>query len=180
MQTRNVINISGLDKAEVLASLYNHAKILGMGFFGQRALGNKAGHAMTTAEAQQEIDSLVASNRPLRFDYLHGKPMKIKITGDELDASTYDEYNGEGTAAKAIKQIKEPSLDGKISMMTKLAEVKKDLKQDPDTVLAKCNAAISITAFYNDKGGNTANQKNNKADESRGNSNYCGLKKGFL
>ena len=52
------INIHGLDKAKLLAGLYNNSKIQGMGFFGQLARGSKSGQPMTIEEAREEIANL--------------------------------------------------------------------------------------------------------------------------
>ncbi len=88
------ISIAGLNKADVLAALYNNSKVQGMGF-----LQAKPGQ-MGRAEAQQLLDQTDY------FDYLHGKVMKVRIAGDELDTWGYDRDNGEGAAARAIAPLR--------------------------------------------------------------------------
>jgi hypothetical protein len=167
METRNTIDINGLDKAEVLAALYNNAKMLGIGFFGQQALGSKAGQKMTKEEAQKEIDEILGGGYELGFDYLHGKPLKINIAGNQLNASIYDKYNGEGAAAQAIQQVKNPSPEGEYAIERKLTQVREDLKQDPKEVLAKADRGIRTFSLPD------------KHEASNDSNNYCGLKKGF-
>ncbi len=88
-----MIDLKGLDKAEVLAALYNNSKVQGLGVLQARP-GN-----MTTEQARH----LLSDDRPRKyFDYLYGSVMKIDLTGDELNPSGYDRDLGEGAAARAI------------------------------------------------------------------------------
>ena len=88
------INIKGLNKAEVLAALYNHAKPQGMGFL------HYSQNAMTTKQAEELLDSGLKY-----FDYLYGRVIKVEISGDYLDPWLYDRDNGAGAAQGALKQI---------------------------------------------------------------------------
>lgn len=90
----SIINIKDLDKAEVLAALYNSSKLQGMGFM-QAKNGD-----MTTSQAQELLDS-----GQDYFDYLHGKVMKIDLSGDELETALYNRDNGSGAAERAISEI---------------------------------------------------------------------------
>lgn len=87
------MNIAGKNKASILAALYNASKLQGMGFLQQ-----KAGQ-MSESEAAE----LLKENT--YFDYLHGKVMKIDLSGDELDPRLYDRDNGNGAAERAIKHL---------------------------------------------------------------------------
>lgn len=40
------------------------------------------------------------------FDYLHGRVIKVKIEGDQLNPRLYDRDNGEGAAQHAIESIR--------------------------------------------------------------------------
>jgi hypothetical protein len=86
------MNIKGISKAKILAALYNASHPQGMGF-----LQAKQGD-MSEAEAQALLNS-----GQTYFDYLHGRVMKIDLSGgDELDTWLYDRDNGRGAAEDAI------------------------------------------------------------------------------
>lgn len=91
----NAINITGLDKAAVLAALYNRARVQGMGIFQARP-GD-----MSIAEAQAILDG--DANR--YFDYLHGRVMKVDLEGDEFSPRLYDRDNGDGAAKRALEPL---------------------------------------------------------------------------
>lgn len=88
------IDISKLDKAAVLAALYNNSRQQGMGFM--HASGRSP---MTTEQAAEELKS------GTRFDYLHGRVMKVELKGDTLDPWLYDRDNGRGAAAAALAPL---------------------------------------------------------------------------
>ncbi len=86
-----MIDLKGRNKAEVLAKLYNASKVQGMGFL--QAVDGQ----MSAYEAQKLLDE-----GQTYFDYLHGKVMKVDLSGDSLDPWLYDRDNGEGAAARAL------------------------------------------------------------------------------
>lgn len=88
-----MINIEKANKAEVLAALYNRSKVQGMGF-----MQAKPG-AMTTEEAAELLKETTY------FDYLHGKVMKIDLSGPELHPGLYDRDLGQGACAAAVNGI---------------------------------------------------------------------------
>lgn len=90
------INIAGLDKARVLIALYERARVQGMGFLSAKK------EPMTEGEAS----ALLKDAGDDRFDYLHGRVMKIRIVGVEIDERLYDRDNGAGAAAAAIDAIR--------------------------------------------------------------------------
>lgn len=95
------IDISKLDKAEVLAALYNSSRQQGMGLMGQ-----KGRLPMTKEEAQAEIDRLMAvDGGRIYFDYLHGRVMKINLGRNDLSVGLYDRDNGPGAAAEALAPL---------------------------------------------------------------------------
>jgi hypothetical protein len=73
------IDITGLDKAELLAALYNNSQVQGMGFL-QAEPGT-----MTASEARRLLEARTY------FDYLKGRVMKIDLSGDTLDPWGYDQ-----------------------------------------------------------------------------------------
>jgi hypothetical protein len=85
------MDIKGISKAKILASLYNASRPQGMGF-----LQAKNGD-MSEAEAQKLLD-----DGHTYFDYLYGRVMKIDLSGDELRTALYDRDNGHGAAEEAI------------------------------------------------------------------------------
>jgi hypothetical protein len=89
-----MINIKGLNKAEILAALWNNSKMQGMSFMGS----NGSNH-MTKEQAEEHLKEYTY------FDYLNGRVMKVDLSGDELNPRLYDRDNGEGAALKAIENI---------------------------------------------------------------------------
>jgi hypothetical protein len=56
--------------------------------------------------SRSEAESLIGECKGrLYFDYVGGRPLKIDITGDELDPRLYDRDQGEGAAAMAISEL---------------------------------------------------------------------------
>lgn len=90
------ISLKGLDKALVLAALYNSAKPQGLGFL------HFTPEDMTVAQAQ---DVLLEHPR-MYFDYVQGRVMKVDLSGDELDPRLYDRNNGEGAAQVVIERLR--------------------------------------------------------------------------
>jgi hypothetical protein len=91
----NGIDIKGLDKAELLAALYNNSKPLGLGFLQADP------NPMTKEEAAQII-----REEGLGFDYLKGRVMKLNLGGDTLNPWGYDRDNGAGSAAKTVEGVR--------------------------------------------------------------------------
>ena len=85
------IDISKMNKAEVLAKLYNNSQPLGMGMVHFDPT------PMTTEEAQGLLDE-----GHTYFDYLKGRVMKIDLSTDELRSGLYDRDNGQGAAERAL------------------------------------------------------------------------------
>ena len=95
------IDISKLDKAEVLAALYNNSRQLGMGFMHARGATG-----MTKEDAAKEIEAAKRDgNVRIYFDYLHGRVMKSDIGGDTYKPWLYDRDNGQGAAARALEPL---------------------------------------------------------------------------
>lgn len=85
-----MIDIKGFDKARVLKALHDHSRAQGLSFLGLRDRG------LTIEECRD----LLAEQT--YFDYLHGKVMKVDLSGDRLDERLYDRDNGPGAAEYAI------------------------------------------------------------------------------
>lgn len=94
----NEIDITGLDKADVLAALYNASRPLGLGALFYTPQG------MTHEEAQAAIA------QGTDFDYLHGRVMKVNLAGDSFDPWLYDRDNGYGAAERAVASVRQGTL----------------------------------------------------------------------
>jgi len=90
----STIDISKMDKAEVLAALYNASRPLGMGML----------HYTPEEMDVEEARGLLASQQ--RFDYLKGRVMKVNLSKDNLPVALYDRDNGDGAAARTLENVK--------------------------------------------------------------------------
>ena len=89
-----MIDISGLNHADVLRTLYDAAQQQGLGYL----------HFTPEPMAVGEAAALLKDGN--YFDYLKGRVMKIKIAGTEIDEGLYDRDNGPGAAARAIDSLR--------------------------------------------------------------------------
>lgn len=87
------MKISGLNKADVLAALYNAAKPQGMGFV----------HYDPKPMTREEAEDLL--QQATYFDYLNGRAMKIALDGDEVYTGSYNNNNGDGAAERVIAEL---------------------------------------------------------------------------
>ncbi|MDB5185345.1 MAG: hypothetical protein JWN38_1153 [Candidatus Saccharibacteria bacterium] len=90
------ISIADLDKAAVLAALFNGSRPQGLGF-----LAYNGGEGMTTEQAQAILDSGQTG-----FDYLQGRVMKVDLSGDSFDPWGYDRDNGQNAAKVVIDELR--------------------------------------------------------------------------
>lgn len=90
----DTIDLEGLDKAAVLAALYNASKPQGMGFLHYDP------EPMTVEEARALL------SQDTDFDYLKGRVMKVDLSGDQLDPWGFDRDNGQGRAAEVIESLR--------------------------------------------------------------------------
>lgn len=90
-----MVDIKGLNKAEVLAALYNNSKPQGLGFLHFDAKD------MTVAEAEEIL------KQTTDFDYLKGRVMKVNLSSDDgFKEWLYDRDNGNGAAERAIAELR--------------------------------------------------------------------------
>lgn len=102
-----MVSIKGLDKAAVLAALYNGSAPVGLGFLQSRP------GPMTVEEARAFIPAGDDRSRMfpelqkehLYFDYLLGRPLKVDLSGDEFDPRLYDRDNGQGRAERIVAEL---------------------------------------------------------------------------
>ena len=93
--TGETIDIKELDKADVLAALYNASKPQGMGFM----------HYDPTPMTREQAQEIIGAGQT-DFDYLMGRVMKIDISGDELNPWGYDRDNGQGSVERVISALR--------------------------------------------------------------------------
>ena len=97
-----MVDIKGLDKARVLKALYDHSHVQGSGFLQAVPDG------VVTVEY---CAGLLAKHS--YFDYLHGRVLKVDLSGDEFDERLYDRDCGEGAAQRAVDSVRAEKESGK-------------------------------------------------------------------
>ena len=90
-----MIDIRGMDRAKVLAALYNASRVRGIGFLANGP------EKITIAEARELL------KKQTYFDYLYGRVMKVNLKGNQFDERLYDRDNGYGAAEDAITSPEE-------------------------------------------------------------------------
>ena len=90
-----MVDIKGLDKARVLKALYDHSHVQGSGFLQAVPDG------VVTVEHCAELLAKYSY-----FDYLHGRVLKVDLSGDEFDERLYDRDCGEGAAQRAVDSVR--------------------------------------------------------------------------
>lgn len=86
-----MIDIKGLDKAEVLKALYDNSHVQGMGFLQVVPAGT------VTVDHCREL-----LKQSTYFDYLYGRVLKVDLSGDKFDERLYERDNGFGSAGRAM------------------------------------------------------------------------------
>ena len=94
----STISIAGLDKATLLAALFNAAHQQGLGTFD---ITGKA--RMSVAEA----GALLRLNA--QFDYLKGRVLKISLADADMDTRLYDRDNGHMAAELVVAALRSAS-----------------------------------------------------------------------
>lgn len=93
------VDIRGLDKAKLLAALFNRSHQQG---FGLRDLSGAA--PMTAAEAQQILEE---RGERLYFDYLKGRVLKVDLGQDFTRDDLYDRDVGPGAFAAVVEELRQ-------------------------------------------------------------------------
>lgn len=144
-----MVDIKGLDKARVLKALYDHSHVQGLGFM------HAAEEGTVTVESCAKL-----LEKYTQYDYLHGRVLKVDLSGDEFDERLYDRDCGKGAAQRAVDSIrdeteggeattgntegekKEPSLEEQAEMTKEAVhKIMEILNEFPPT----CHIAASMT-----------------------------------
>jgi hypothetical protein len=109
------VDITGIDKGQLLAALFNNAAVMGMGY------RQDIGRDLTNDEARELVEKAAAGERSddhgrmfglksrgrLYFDYLYGRPLKTDLCSDRIDPCGYDRDNGgPGTLAGIVEKLR--------------------------------------------------------------------------
>lgn len=101
------INIAGIDKAELFAALYNHAKPLGMGMLHYDPTPLTKESAQELMGQGDDTKRMFGMSRGgLYFDYVKGRPLKINLEGDEMDTWLYNRDQGDGAAERIVAELR--------------------------------------------------------------------------
>ena len=88
------IDITNLDKRQVLIALYNNARVQGSGWL------QATDEPMTLDEA-----AALLKGQGGRFDYVHGRVLKVDLSADTFDTYLYDRDNGVQAAERAVQTV---------------------------------------------------------------------------
>ena len=106
----NEVDIRGLDKAELLAALYNNSQPMGMGFLQAREgemAPEKAREILGVGDGSARLfPKSNAGRREMCFDYLYGRPLKVRLDGDVLRTALYNRDNGLGAAERIVSELR--------------------------------------------------------------------------
>lgn len=91
----DLVDITGLDKAEVLVALFEASAPLGIGILV--ALGSGG---LSLSEAREML------TQTTYFDYVKGRPLKVSLRGDAIHPALFDRDNGRGSCAAAIAKLR--------------------------------------------------------------------------
>ena len=97
--TLRAMDISGLDKKEVLKALYSAAK--NPEILDRLKVNDPRFSTLSDDEATK-----ICSKKFIDIDYLNGKSMKINLSGNEVDTFLYNRENGDSAAENAIQSLR--------------------------------------------------------------------------
>ena len=103
----NEVDIRGLDKAELLAALYNNSQPMGVGFLQAReGVMTREQAAEMLVVGDDTARMFPKSRREGYFDYLYGRPLKVRLDGDVLRTALYNRDNGLGAAERIVSELR--------------------------------------------------------------------------
>lgn len=93
------ISILGLNKADVIAILFNNARV------AQRDKSDEK--EMDEEEAEEVVKKQTFDNGLIMIDFAYGRILKITIQEDKIDPFLYDRDNGQNAVENLIKRLRE-------------------------------------------------------------------------
>lgn len=102
------IDIKDIDKAELLAALYNNASPMGMGFLQARTGEMTREDAVKLMEAGDDSSRMFPrlGRSNTYFDYVYGRPLKIELGGNELETGLYNRDWGKDAAERIVEGLR--------------------------------------------------------------------------
>jgi hypothetical protein len=98
-----MVDIKGIDKAELLAALWNNSKQQGMSFLDPNGYGT-----MSVDRARDILaDRATLQGYTHYFDYLDGRVMKVDLQGDEMREDLYDRDVGQGEVQRIVDKLRQ-------------------------------------------------------------------------
>lgn len=95
-----MINIEGLNKAEVLSELYNNCKVV---------LPDSVASIFNTVTVGECVNILKNNSK---FSKILGKSIPVDFTSDiEFNEELYDKENGEGSAQRIVDELRNKSTE---------------------------------------------------------------------
>lgn len=115
--SNDYVTIEGLSRSTVLAALFNNSKPVGMGLIQAHIQGN---HDMDEDEAYALVHRTQMADNDFGFnvrtdddghveyfDYVRGRPLKLRFSGETVYVHGYDQDNGgPGTAERIINGLR--------------------------------------------------------------------------
>lgn len=101
------LDISGIDKAELLAALHNNTRALGMGRIHdlKRDLTVEEGRNILRSKEEQ-LSKLHNFTGEMHFDYLQGRPLKVTFKDATLrGVELYDRDAGAGMCELVVAAV---------------------------------------------------------------------------
>jgi hypothetical protein len=98
------VHVEGLDRASLLAALYNAAKPVGLGILATDNEPMTRDQAAALIESRRGFDRLL--DGALMFDCLKGRSIKVIIGRDVIDPTLYDRDNGPGACARVVLALR--------------------------------------------------------------------------
>lgn len=106
---RNVVDISGLNKPLVLKYLWDNAQGEGPRS-ADESFQNLASmlrfRKMSITKAEEHIQRCQSEGRPLKFDFLAGKSLRVDISRNQMNTYLYNQTHGSGAAETAISKAR--------------------------------------------------------------------------
>jgi len=93
----NSISIKDLNKADLLAALFNRAQLQGKGIIHYDP------NLMTREIAVKLLKQATC------FDYIQGRVLKVDLSTSEFDPYLYDRGNGQGAATEVVEMLRKGS-----------------------------------------------------------------------